>query len=669
MSVRSLSLRDRNIELFRRIAPQVLERIKPHLDHIKDVPPPSGKHKTLRFNGNYPNREDIDAQTFAFLSNLLLRADAQKIAFLDHPRTPEAFYLLICGLPDDSAFEKLFNEFKPGCFIIVEPDEAKLAASLSRIDWATHIFKTFEKDVEVHFILDKDANVAAGNVWRLCRRVNPGRADNFASVLFDHEQNFGLQLIEGLTRDLNLVGTHLGFFHDELTMLWNSFANLTSGRTHVYHRDGAGTLHAPVFVVGSGPSLDADLEVIRAHQDDAVIVSAGSALRPLLNAGIRPDFQVESENWDVTTKYDQIAGDFDISGINLVASVTVEQEALSRFHQSVLYFRLALTPYAAFSGKPESGMRLPDPTVGNAALCFAIEAGFQDVYIFGLDLGSADQQAHHSKASFYNTQEGVRHDTQYDIPVAGNFRDQIWTSKYFLPAVKNAEDLARGLGKDRHIVNCSDGAKLAGTEAVRGRDLKLDPSSMNKGGKAKAVARLLESYPAADADTTLRWDGDVFSTHIARFGDDFRALLQDQASFADGSYQQKVMTFLQLRKGFLDAPTEGLADAVLILFRGTLLSLFLFTEFYRLRGPPTNPGFASWRVSSCCVHSTPCRPMLCNFWAATARRNHRTFPCALPPKACSCRNGKHYPETSPAIVGLERNLSTAMEEARHDAKP
>ncbi|MEB3286241.1 MAG: 6-hydroxymethylpterin diphosphokinase MptE-like protein [Vampirovibrionales bacterium] len=48
----------------------------------------------------------------------------------------------------------------------------------------------------------------------------------------------------------------------------------------------------PALVISSGPSLDEAIPAILAHRDACILYAVGGALRPLLNAGITPDFTV-----------------------------------------------------------------------------------------------------------------------------------------------------------------------------------------------------------------------------------------------------------------------------------------------------------------------------------------------------------------------------------------
>ena len=383
---------NKNVAYFKDLSPSILEAAAPYLRSYApdELPREHPKHKCIQFRGLAPQRDTVDAQTFAFLSNVLLRADAQKIAFLDQPATANAYFLVLVGIPTKAEIAQIIKEFDPAHLMIVEPDHRCFAKSLSEIDWPSHINDLRALGCLTHFILDTQLDIVIENIWRLCRRVNPARADNMACLVFDHHE-FGEHLLGALSRDVNMISTNLGFFHDEIMMLWNAYANLSAPNTRLYDRGGERRLKATAFVVGSGPSLDNDIAFIRAHADRVIIISAGSALDPLLQNKITPDFHIENENVRVVDRFVEINKTFDLKQLKLVASTTVERSATNMFHEAVVYNRQALSTYPMFGGKPENTMYLPDPTVGNAALCFALEAGFEEIVLFGLDMGSATQ--------------------------------------------------------------------------------------------------------------------------------------------------------------------------------------------------------------------------------------------------------------------------------------
>lgn len=570
---------NKNVAYFKDLSPSILEAAAPYLRSYApdELPREHPKHKCIQFRGLAPQRDTVDAQTFAFLSNVLLRADAQKIAFLDQPATANAYFLVLVGIPTKAEIAQIIKEFDPAHLMIVEPDHRCFAKSLSEIDWPSHINDLRALGCLTHFILDTQLDIVIENIWRLCRRVNPARADNMACLVFDHHE-FGEHLLGALSRDVNMISTNLGFFHDEIMMLWNAYANLSAPNTRLYDRGGERRLKATAFVVGSGPSLDNDIAFIRAHADRVIIISAGSALDPLLQNKITPDFHIENENVRVVDRFVEINKTFDLKQLKLVASTTVERSATNMFHEAVVYNRQALSTYPMFGGKPENTMYLPDPTVGNAALCFALEAGFEEIVLFGLDMGVRDPGYHHSKQSIYYTRPGVEHDVTYDITIPANFGGDTWTSQRLLPACKNMGDAIFKLSGKRRIVNCADGALIQGASPCRSDTLAITHSPDDK---RDAMQSLMQCFAKVDAQHL--WDGAAVQAAIANFGDQFRGILANHHALSLKACQDEIMRFLRMRVGYLDPPTFGPDDAILLLFRGTILSFILNAEHYRLR--------------------------------------------------------------------------------------
>ena len=84
-------------------------------------------------------------------------------------------------------------------------------------------------------------------------------------------------------RDRDLILAGLGTMDDEIMMIKNAHASL-----YPWHGTGLSSplrqpcLELPVFVVGSGPSLDRDIPFLKKNADKAIILSCGSAIRPLM---------------------------------------------------------------------------------------------------------------------------------------------------------------------------------------------------------------------------------------------------------------------------------------------------------------------------------------------------------------------------------------------------
>ena len=128
--------------------------------------------------------------------------------------------------------------------------------------------------------------------------------------------------------------------------------------------------------------------------------------------GIVPDFQIEVENIDVYRQIEQVAEAHDISDVTLLCSVTCERDALEFFDNVVFFMRGSLSPYPIWHLTEEQTLRHCNPTVSNAGLSFAQEIGSNEIYLFGVDMGSmdTDPEVHHSKDAYYYTEGAVFND-------------------------------------------------------------------------------------------------------------------------------------------------------------------------------------------------------------------------------------------------------------------
>ena len=125
--------------------------------------------------------------------------------------------------------------------------------------------------------------------------------------------------------------------------------NLKNYRGHIYEKQ-SNNVPIPAFIVGSAPSLDESIDVIKRYKDRAIIISCGTALGVLLGNGITPDFHVEMENTpEILDVIAYQSKTYDISPVRLVASYTVAPKIADHFSTAIYYLRANLSPAAIFS--------------------------------------------------------------------------------------------------------------------------------------------------------------------------------------------------------------------------------------------------------------------------------------------------------------------------------
>ncbi len=589
MSQGITDLQKKNLNVFKHLSEAVFQGLVNALNTMDTHQGPTMRsHKTMRFPMAVPRREDIDLPTFDFVDGLLRRLNEKKNPMFDVPRTQGAYYLLLVGAPTEQTLNDAIQKYRPKCLMIGIGNIHEFAGTLDTIDWGQQISDIQNAGGTVFIFAQTDPIMIVEDAWRSCRIHNPTQIDHFTAIIQGRRET-QVQVAGHIAQTLMLSITQLGFFHDECVMLWNTYQNRKTGKVSTFKRDTEAP-DIPIFIVASGPSLENDIDFIRKHQADAIIISVASALRPVLDAGISPDFHVELENVYITPKLIELSKDYDLSSIRLVAAASVEPDVLSYFDTAVLYARTALSSYPIFAQGEDETLSLPGPTAGNAALSFALESGFQNIYLFGLDLGTRDPARHHIRGSFYDTDAAPVHNDAYDIPVPGNFDGSVWTSRPFLSALKNADDLIAGFGNRANVRNCADGARLTHAEPLRAKLIKFQ----NTVEKSDAIITLCNRFQAIDADDAI-WPRDDLIPEVKSLFKKLRSILTDPKTLLDGSYEQKMLDALKLPIGYRDPTPLGADMAALMLIRGTVLAMTLFMERYRGRvgSPDTLPIFAA----------------------------------------------------------------------------
>ncbi|MDA8637461.1 DUF115 domain-containing protein [Rhodospirillales bacterium] len=579
MPERSHLLEQKNLAVFEFISPRVAEMLRASC--TADRPEKKigmRRQRAMRFPMNAPMRQDIDLHSFDFIERLLEKSKKAGVRFFDAPRTERSYYLLLIGAPNTEDLLSAIEKHDPRCLIIGIGNSAQFANSLKTVDWGRCINDFQSRGGAVYLLPDTDPEAVVERVWKTCRSHNPTQIDNFTVIVQNgiDPENAAIAM---LAQTIMLSIAQLGFFHDETVMLWNTYQNRTTNRVRLFQRQTEPITDVPCFVVASGPSLEKDIMTIKANKEHAVVISVASSLRSLLNAGVTPDFHVELENVYITPKFAELSETYDISDIKLVAAASVEPAVFDYINEAILYARYELSSYPVFAKNISETLRLSSPTAGNAALSFALESGFHDVYLFGLDLGTYDVAKHHAKDSYYYTAGALEHPDVYDISIPGNFRDQVWTSRPFLSALKNAADLANIFATTSNIMNCSDGARIDNTAPFNAADINLNTPTA---AKALALKQLNSGFHKLDVGDE-GWPGSSLERSINKTFKQLQSVLTDTASIHDGTYEKRFLEILDLNMGYLDPPKLGPDSSAVMLVRGTILSIITFMERYRAR--------------------------------------------------------------------------------------
>ena len=221
------------------------------------------------------------------------------------------------------------------------------------------------------------------------------------------------------------------------------------------------------LVCGAGPSLELQLDAIRAAKGRFLLLAVGHAVPVLLRAGIQPDVVVELDsqaalNWPEDVRPDCI----------LAACSEVAPAVAARFRR-VLWFAGASRPFV--EGLAGWGLRLPGlaaaRTVTASALDLAIRLGCRRVALVGQDLSLGEGNRLHAGAADTVGDEPLLELPGNDggvVKSTGDFVDLREGLQAFLRAVNSA---FAGRSPAPQLFNCTrGGARIEGIARLRLED-------------------------------------------------------------------------------------------------------------------------------------------------------------------------------------------------------
>tara|TARA_Y100000814_G_scaffold277934_1_gene239346 strand:- start:12962 stop:16324 length:3363 start_codon:yes stop_codon:yes gene_type:complete len=399
--------------------------------------------------------------------------------------------LLLFGIGNGYQLQCLMDAHEVGKLFIYEPNRDFFYSSLFSIDWKALLEKMDFNESSIYLNIGDDGSNLVRDFLTQFDRVGSYNLANM--FLFKSYDNDVLEpLLNNLREEIRLViGLSDNFensryivSHSKWTVE-NNFKYLLKNETkpHVLKE-------VPVFVVGNGPSLDNLLPVLKKEHTNAIVISCGTALQVLHKNQIVPDYHVDLEV--NRSPYDWLVRINDreyLKKINLISGNGVHPDVINAYKNAYLSLKkgesATLIIESLFREHEFVSLEYSYPTVSNFAIDCALELGFKQIYLFGVDLGFVDQKHHHSKQSGYYLEDGKEyieytraHDTS--LTVEGNLRP-IVNTKYEFKMSKSVIELAlENASADVEVYNLNDGAKIRGTIPLELQNILILSDSRKK---------------------------------------------------------------------------------------------------------------------------------------------------------------------------------------------
>ena len=436
--------------------------------------------------------------------------------------------------------ERMVDDWEMRHLVLVDTDLARLNLSMYFVDYVSLHQRFAAKGFHFSIAHDDDPKKLAEHLRAMFYSMWPPYFMQGMGLFFNDYDSEKVKILwEKLRTDLWTLYRGWGFLDDEILGLKHAMENAIDGHP-LYTRKPDLPADAEVFVVGSGPSLDALLPTLRENADRAVIISCGTAITALARAGIKPDLHVEIERTYMTY-------------------VVLQEPATREFVKDVPIIGLSILHPTVFSctSKPlmfskelDLGTALLDinhttkwfrsgPTCTNGGVALALDMGFSKIHLVGIDLGFKDAAQHHAKSSLYF--DGEQGDAVLDKivqdthtshrnhkPAEGNFGEEVRSTDIFLHS-RDAMALTIEEYPGANVFNLNDGAAIRNAKPLHAEELKIaaDPS-----GKAATLRAVMSAF-------TEDYDPNPFA-NIGQLMEQLQAVRQDLRRILGGEVHSKM---------------------------------------------------------------------------------------------------------------------------------
>lgn len=342
--------------------------------------------------------------------------------------------------------------YKFHSLLIYEEDLELFAISCYFIDFRKLFLATKEKScyIFIENMLDK----ALLNHYFYSKKVT----NNFLRLTLNIFQSPKIEQMKNFVSEAYKVNSRgWGSFEDEIIGLKNTLKNIKESKILQFKNK----LDIPICVVGSGPSLESNLEFISKNQNKMLIFSCGTALKILKKHNIKIDFQIEIERTDYLSS---VLEESNLGYTPLLCASLVDNKIIKLAKTSLLFLRGGSASSYIFDSKV---VEFCSPFVGNAG--FSLACNLSDTIILcGMDCGYIKGKSKHSSGSYYG-------DEVIEIPndcfkVASNCTFEVYSNSIFSLSRESFE-LALKFYKPKNVYNLSFGARIEGAKFIQSLEI------------------------------------------------------------------------------------------------------------------------------------------------------------------------------------------------------
>ncbi len=445
--------------------------------------------------------------------DFILRNDSSK-----HEELPQDVkVMMVLGLGDGQLFEKIRSIREIQHLVVCEPNHDMFYASLFVVDWVKIIEQADKNEYHLYINIGESSNRLFKDVMSQFMQIGPHLL-NETYILQSYENPLLSKMYYEVRQQLQVLFA-LGENFDHVAYgIAHTIQALTNDIPAMRFEPSQYLTHKhkqiPIFIVGNGPSLDENIEILKECREQVIVVSCGTALQALHRNGITPDFHGEVEQNRANFDWVSRIGDFDyLKKITLISVNGIHPDTIKLFKNTLFAFKAGeSSTHTAVSLYPQESFHIIEyayPTVTNMALSFFLALGFEQIYLVGVDLGFASKTKHHSQSSGYYEKGKQIYDYEQqhavDLQVRGNRQPWVFTKTEFnisrMLIEQLLQDSEHGLAKKSECFNLSNGVMIEGTTP-------LEPDSVlilnDSNDQKEALKQIEASFTISNIDARKR---------------------------------------------------------------------------------------------------------------------------------------------------------------------
>ena len=344
----------------------------------------------------------------------------------------------------------LYEKIRVRNLYILEPNPDLLYASFYTFDWYTLLPYLSENGDHIYFYtgdFDQDRMMRDQIAFY---SDFPGFVRTYLPVLATYESKPILETYRRFVNDVGMLQDQSGFFDDYIFGLSGALESVARKVPFLKNLTERSKLKdIPCVVVGNGPSLDSSAEFIRKVQDRAVIIACGTAVTALEGYGIKPHIYVAVERLrNVAESLDNLKDPHFLDDVLLIGTEVLHPDTVAHFRHRVLMLKQneMFLPLLMTSRTMKRGTLMEaayiNPLVSNMGTSTAVNLGFRNIYLAGIDCGAKDESRSHSSKSYYYDEKGQMKKeysdnilNRFSESVPGNFGGEVRSNYLFKSSV------------------------------------------------------------------------------------------------------------------------------------------------------------------------------------------------------------------------------------------